>query len=917
MQERLVLVDGSYYLHRAYHAMTGLSSPDGHPTSVVYGVVNMLRNLHQHSKPDLFGIVFDAPGKTFRHEMFPPYKSNRPPMPEDLACQIDILFAFLKAFGYPILQVTNVEADDVLGTLSMRAVDAGCTVLIATGDKDLAQLVRPEIELLDSMRDVRMDNSFVKKKFGVHPHQIPEYLALCGDASDNIPGIPGVGPKTAAKWINQFGGIAKLVENAPKIKGKVGENLRSSISVLPLYRRLTTIHTDVETGCSVHKLRNRPPNLVVLADLCKTYNFRSLMRELHLSQKTEEYTSKNIIRHGLILDEKLLKEWLEVAIKARFLAFFIVPNPKVSSRVPSVETQETSHKAPLPIVGIAIATKNRKAAYIPISHDYPGVPRQLSSPHVIAAFVRVLEDPSILKVTHDSKTIYKCFWRAGYPIKAKMEDCMLQSYALDPQRRVHTLTALMNQYCPQTQLNDTWALPKDASNTNIQPFARALVDAASIYAQCAIDCCNLYFTLQNKLQEQNTTNESGPDHVYLKIEAPLAYVLARIEQKGVYIHSNMLREQSRHLGENIHRITEEIYQRAGKLFNIDSPLQIQEILFEDCKLPVLKKTPKGKPSTDEKSLQQLAKYDPLPAMILEHRLWRKLKTTYTDKLPRMVNPQTGRVHTTYHQALTVTGRLSSSDPNLQNIPVRSDEGKKIREAFVAPEGYCLISADYSQIEMRIMAHLSQDQRLIDVFQNDGDIHLGTASEVFALPLNEITQKQRRIAKATNFGLIYGISPFGLAKQLDIPYPQAKSYLENFFSRYPAVARYMQHAKDFAKEHGYAQTMFGRRTPLPEIQKKKYTLRSAAQRNAINCPIQGSAADIIKISMRQLHVWLEENDCDASIILQVHDELVIEASLFCAEEVKQRCCEIMRNVTKLKVPLKVCAGIGKNWQESHA
>ena len=912
MPEKLVLVDGSSYLHRAYNALPELTGPAGQPTGAVYGVVNMLRSLLRQEKPDRFAVIFDARGKTFRHEMFPDYKAHRPPTPPDLRAQVDALFRVIKAFGYPLLQVGGVEADDVIGTLAHRGAQHGFAVVISTCDKDMTQLLAERITMTDTMKGEKVDAAAVMKKFGVAPGQVADFLALTGDTSDNIPGVRGVGPKTAAKWLAEYGTLDGVIENADKVKGKAGETLRATAPTLPLYLELTTIRRDVELDTEPDALTMRDPDTDALRALYEEFGFTSWLRNLghpaaaadgdgavgSTADTAAAATAEPAAAHPgyrLILTRETLQEWLDKLQAADDFAF-------------DTETTGLDYMH-AEIVGLSFAVGEGEAAYLPLAHDYDGAPAQLPREETLGQLRPLLESASHGKIGHNLKYDREVLVNHGIRLDGIRHDSMLESYVYNSVAARHDLAGLCEKY-----LGVRATRYEDIAGKGVKqkPFNRVALRTACDYAAADADLSlRLHRFLQPRLER-----ESGPASVYRDIEMPLLPVLADIERKGVLIAPEPLKRQSAELSDGMEEISRQAFELAGREFNMDSPKQIQEILFEEAGLPVTRKTPKGQPSTAEDVLQELAVDYELPRAILEFRSLSKLKSTYTDKLPAMTDAASGRVHTCYHQAVTATGRLSSSDPNLQNIPVRTAQGRRIRRAFIAPDGCQLIAADYSQIEMRIMAHLSRDKNLLKVFERGGDIHTATAAEVFSVKPDKVAPDQRRIAKAINFGLIYGMSAFGLAKQLGLARGAAQEYVNAYFARYPGVESYMERTRKEARERGYVETIFGRRLYLPEINAKNVHRRRYAERTAINAPMQGSAADIIKRAMTDLHAWLKRKGAGAAIIMQVHDELVLEAAQDRVEEVITQCRKRMSAAADLAVPLTVDAAAADNWDEAH-
>lgn len=900
-QRPLILVDGSSYLYRAFHGMPNFSNSRGLPTGAVYGVVNMLRSLIQQYQPTHIGVVFDAKGKTFRDDLFSDYKAHRPPMPDELRQQIEPLYQIIEALGLPLISVTGVEADDVIGTLSIQAVKAGHQVLISTGDKDIAQLVNDDVTLINTMNNSLLDPQGVIDKFGVPAERIIDYLALMGDTSDNIPGIPKVGPKTAVKWLNQYDTLDEVVAHADEIKGKVGENLRANLEQLALSRELVTIKCDVKDESlttEIDDLKPARPDTEQLKQLYSEYEFKNWLRELlHNDQSATDapaVTTEAEPEYEMITEQAQLDEWLERLRQAELFAF-------------DTETTSLNYMDAL-IVGLSFAVKRGEAAYLPLAHNYPGAPSQLDRDAVLAQFRPILEDPQQLKVGQNLKYDRSVLANHGIDLQGIAHDTMLESYVLDSTATRHNMDALALKYLGRKTTKYEEVAGKGAKQIC---FNQVSVEVATPYAaEDAEVTLALHETLLPQLEER------GLLKLYNELEIPLLSVISTIERTGVLIDSAMLLHQGQELAAKLTEIQKEAFAEAGEEFNLSSPKQIQAILFDKLELPILKKTPKGQPSTAEEVLQELALDYPLPELILKYRSLAKLKSTYTDKLPNMVNMTTGRIHTSYHQAVAATGRLSSSDPNLQNIPIRSPEGRRIRQAFIAPEGSVILAADYSQIELRIMAHLSGDEGLLSAFAAGEDIHRATAAEVFEIPKDEVTTEQRRSAKAINFGLIYGMSAFGLAKQLSIGRAEAQNYIDLYFTRYPGVKDYMEQTKEQAKAQGYVETLFGRRLYLPDINASNGQRRQYAERTAINAPMQGTAADIIKRAMLAVDRWIQSEGQGVKMIMQVHDELVFEVTNEQIKTVRSKVIELMESAAELRVPLLVEADVGKNWDEAH-
>jgi DNA polymerase-1 len=921
-RKRLILVDGSSFLFRAYHAVPPLTNAKGEPTNAIYGVTNMLRKLIADYHSDYITVVFDAPGKTFRNELYDQYKAHRPPMPDDLRVQIAPLHSVLKAMGLPLIIESGVEADDVLGALAQHAEQQGYDVIISTGDKDMAQLVNEHIILENTMSNTRLDVQGVFDKFGVRPDQIIDYLALIGDTVDNIPGVPKVGPKTAAKWLAQYETLENLVAHANEITGKIGENLRASLDQLPLSKQLTTIKCDLDLPYSIEDLKQQPMDKAELQSLLAELGFSSWLKTLEASSQISTGALTAPVQAGsnpstidataavapnialplastrsyeTILTELQFDDWLAQLNQAELFAF---------------DTETTSlDYSKANIVGVSFAINPGRAAYVPLAHDYPCVPDQLDRTDVLAKLKPLLENPHKLKLGQNLKYDTHVLANHGIALQGIAHDTMLESYVLNSTATKHNMDDLAKVYLGVETIHYEDVAGKGAKQIGFQEVS--IEQAAPYAAEDADITLQLHQVLSAKLAQQPSLQK-----LYAEMEVPLISVLARIENNGVLIDAAMLAQQSLELSSQIISLEQHAHDLAGQTFNLGSPKQIQDILYDQQKLPVLKKTPKGQPSTEESVLQELALDYPLPKLILEYRSLSKLKSTYTDKLPQQIDRQTGRVHTSYHQAVAATGRLSSSDPNLQNIPIRSEEGRKIRQAFIAPEGKKIVAADYSQIELRIMAHLSADDGLLTAFTQGQDVHRATAAEVFGVSPEQVTTDLRRSAKAINFGLIYGMSAFGLAQQLGLSRSQAQSYIDLYFSRYPGVKNYMDNIREQAREQGYVETLFGRRLYLPEINSRNAARRQYAERTAINAPMQGTAADIIKRAMLATDQWLYLEKPDAKMIMQVHDELVFEIS----EDQVDSCSAIIRTLmcaaADLAVPLVVDIGTGKNWDEAH-
>ena len=889
----LVLIDGSSYLYRAFYALPGLTAPSGQPTGAIYGVLMMLHKLIKDERPNLLGIVFDAPGKTFRHELFPEYKANRARTPEDLIIQIEPLLAAIENLGLPLIRVNGVEADDVIGTLAKEAEQRGMNTLIATSDKDFTQLVSDKITLLDTMKNRLTDRSGVIEKFGLPPEQIIDFLTLSGDASDNIPGVPTVGPKTAVKWLQQYSSLAGVIEHAEEISGKVGEALRKSIPRLNLYQQLATIDCSLELDCTVDDLVIRESKDDELFAQFKNLGLHALIKQFSIEEPITKIR-RDTVYQG-ILTNKEFEALLDRLSRAE---------------VTAIDTETTSlNYMQAEIVGISVAIVSNEAYYIPLMHEYDGVPNQLDREYVLQKLKPWLEDKEAKKIGHNLKYDSHIFANHGIELNGTDFDSMLESYVLNSTATRHNLNAVAKRYLNLDTTSYEDVAGKGAKQIGFNQVN--LEDAIHYAAEDADVSFQLHQTLHPKLMEINSLAK-----LYTDIEAPLLKVLQTIERNGVLIDESMLQKQSDQFAITLKELESKAHSLAGAEFNLNSPKQLQEILYDKLSLPILKKTPKGQPSTAESVLQRLAEDFPIVQTILNYRTTAKLKTTYTDKLPLMINQDTGRVHTSYHQAVTATGRLSSSDPNLQNIPIRTAEGRRIRQAFIAPNGFQILAADYSQIELRIMAHNSQDPGLLDAFQAGLDIHQATAAEIFAVDLQSVSAEQRRSAKAINFGLIYGMSAFGLTRQLGITRGDAQEYIELYFARYPKVKEYMDAIRNQARESGFVETVFGRRLYLPDIDSRNYQRRQYAERSAINAPMQGTAADIIKKAMIDLQQRLVAESINAKIIMQVHDELVLEVEDSSVGAVSELVTEAMGKAADLDVALKVDLGVGENWDQAH-
>lgn len=901
MNNSLVLVDGSAYLYRAFHALPPLTNARNEPSGAIYGVGNMLRRLLDQHQPRLAAVVFDAPGKTFRDALYPEYKANRPPMPEELRAQLGPLKELVEILGFPLLEIAGVEADDVIGTLATLAQDTNLDVLISTSDKDLAQLVNQQITLVNTMSNSILDPAGVVAKFGVSPAQIIDYLALVGDSVDNIPGVPKCGPKTAAKWLATYQDLDTLITRASEITGKVGQYLRDSLPALPLSRALATIKTDVQLGVTLDDLELQTLDFSRLKTFAQHWDFKSWLDSDQLRAASPASISADAaagqpqIDYEIVTSEQQLLGWVERLKQAEYFAF---------------DTETTSlNYMQAEIVGVSFAIVAGAAAYVPVAHDYPGAPPQLARDRVLDALKDLLEDPKVNKIGQNLKYDRHVLANYGINLNGIEHDTMLQSYVWDSTATRHDMDSLAKHY-----LNCTTVHFEDIAGKGAKQLTFNQIEIAPA-AHYAAEDADITLQLHQRLWPQLQT-ESELARLYQEIEVPLIPILGDMERTGVMIDSERLRNFSKELTKRLVETEQRAYAQAGGVFNLGSPKQIQEILYQRLELPILKKTPKGQPSTAEDVLQDLAHDYPLPAIILEYRGLAKLKSTYVDKLPEMVNIETGRVHSSFHQAVASTGRLSSSDPNLQNIPVRTEDGRKIRQAFVAPPGRRILAADYSQIELRIMAHLSKDDGLLAAFAAGADVHRATAAEVFATPLGQVSSEQRRSAKAINFGLIYGMSAFGLARQLNIGRAEAQQYVNLYFERYPGVKRYMDETRAIAHQRGYVETIFGRRLYLPEINSRNAQRRAYAERTAINAPMQGSAADIIKRAMLSVSQWLNQADRGAHLVMQVHDELVFEVKTELITTVKQEVIRCMTKAADLNVPLVVDAHDGNNWDEAH-
>lgn len=904
-QPSLILVDGSSFLYRAFHALPPLNTSKGQPTGAILGVTNMLRRLVANYPNSHIGVVFDAPGRTFRDDLFEAYKSHRPKMPDDLRCQIEPLHAVIRAMGLPVLIEAGVEADDVIGTLAVEAFKIGFQVIISTGDKDMAQLVNEGITLENTMFNIRLDRQGVIDKFGVPPERIIDYLALVGDTSDNIPGVPKVGPKTAAKWLQEYGSLDHLITKAEEIGGKVGESFRESLFQIPLSRELATIKCDLQLPLTPNQLTLSPVDEETLREWLSRLEFTSWLRQLgspHSPPQKEPTDEASPTRqppqaadYETIFTEEALDLWIE-RIKAHGLFAF------------DTETTSLDYMT-AELVGVSFAVEAGAAAYVPLAHEDPNAPKQLDASMVLKKLKPLLEDPALGKIGQNLKYDAHVLENLGITLQGIRFDTMLESYVLDSTASRHDMDSLAAHYLDTQTISYEDVAGKGAKQI---PFAAVSIETASRYAA---EDADITLRLHDHLWPRLKTSE-GLRGVFETLEMPLVQILKKIERTGVLIDVNLLSIQSGELLSRMAEVETEAHRLAGSPFNLGSPKQIQTILYDQLSLPVLKKTPKGQPSTDESVLQELAEAYDLPRLILDHRTLSKLRSTYTEKLPQQINETTGRVHTSYHQAVTATGRLSSSDPNLQNIPVRRPEGRRIRKAFIAPPGCLILAADYSQIELRIMAHFSGDDSLLQAFSRNADVHRHTAAEVFGIKEDAVTQDQRRSAKAINFGLIYGMSAFGLAKQLGIDRSLAQRYIDTYFERYPGVRRFMEQSRESARQLGYVETLMGRRLHVSDINSSNGQRRQYAERAAINAPMQGTAADIIKAAMIAVDAWITASGAPLRMIMQVHDELVFEVTEGYEDDAQRHLRPLMMNAATLAVPLVVEIGVGSNWDEAH-
>jgi DNA polymerase I len=896
----LFIVDGSGYLFRAFHAMPYLSASNGEPTAAVYGMANMLRHLLSTYQPEYMAVVFDAESDNFRHQLYPLYKATRPPKPSDLAVQEEVIHTLVEALGIPHLIINGVEADDVIATLTRQALQQGFEVKIFTSDKDFAQLVQADVTLYNTMNHTCLDEAGVFAKFAVTPAQIVDYLALMGDNIDNVPGVNKVGPKTAAKWLAQYGTLENLCAHAHEIKGAVGENLRAALDKLPLSKALVTLKNDVLLPLGIHDLKRLSPNKTQLRQLYTRLNFKTWLTELNQDSKGDDtVVSSDTPAAGdyySIVTVAELDQWLQRLRAAALFAF--------DTESTSVDYRQAE------IVGVSFCCESGQAAYVPMAHTALAAPQQLARETVLAALKPLLEDDSILKIGQNIKYDAHLLRHYGIELRGMAFDTMLESYVLDSTASRHNMDDLARHYLGYH--TTTYA---DVTGTGKKqlPFAQVPLQQATAYAAEDADITlRLHQYLWPRLQAQPRLQ-----HIFVDMEMPLLPVLLEMEQHGVKIDADLLHAHSHELAHKLYELEQQAYEVAGQRFNLASPKQLQDILFDKLAIPVKSKTPKGQASTAEAVLQELAEEYELPRLIMEHRSLSKLKSTYTDRLPQQIDPHSGRVHTSYHQAVAQTGRLSSAEPNLQNIPIRTAEGRRIRQAFIAAPGYVLLAADYSQIELRIMAHLSADTALLSAFTAGEDIHRHTAAEVFNTPLAQVTPEQRRSAKAINFGLIYGMSAFGLAKQLNISRNLAQEYIDHYFARYPKVKTYMEYTRQCAIEQGYVETVFGRRLYVPDINSRNNQRRQYAERTAINAPMQGSAADIIKYAMITIQRWIHTSGLDVKMLMQVHDELVFEIASSDLESAHHTILTQMRTAATLSIPLEVESGIGANWNEAHS
>lgn len=895
--QKVILVDGSSYLFRAFHAIREMNTSSGFPTNAIRGVISMIRKLQKDYSDSKIVVIFDAKGKTFRNDLYSEYKANRPPMPDDLRVQIQPIHDIIQAMGLPLLVIDGVEADDVIGTLALEASQKGIETIISTGDKDMAQLVTDHVTLMNTMTDTFMDVPGVSEKFGVRPDQIIDYLALMGDKVDNIPGVEKCGPKTAVKWLDAYGTLKGVMENADQVKGKVGENLRSALEQLPLSYELATIKCDVELEMNLEDIQVKPVDNALLLQYFTEYEFKTWSKELSTGKSEAIKPVKASVDRNLytiLSTEEALINYIKILKAAPYFAF-------------DTETTSLNYMQAC-IVGVSFSTGQNEAVYIPLAHDYLDAPEQLDRSWALEQLKPILEDESVLKVGQNLK--YDAHVLANHDIQLRgiAHDTMLESYVLNSTSSKHNMDALAKEHLDHDCISFESLAGKGAKQLT---FNQIEVEQA---AQYAAEDADITLRLHEVLKQKLIDSESLLP-LYEEIELPLVQVLTYMEQQGAYVNATKLHQQSEDIKQRLADLEKQAFDLAGEEFNLNSPKQLQTIFFEKLELPIIKKTPKGQPSTAEEVLVELSLNYDLPKVILEHRGLAKLKNTYTDKLPQMIHPATGRVHTSYQQAVTATGRLSSTDPNLQNIPIRNEEGRKIRQAFEAPAGSIMVAADYSQIELRIMAHLSGDKGLLDAFAQGKDIHKATAAEIMGVDESDVTSEQRRHAKAVNFGLIYGMSAFGLARQIGVGRKEAQEYIDIYFERYPGVRDYMERTRDVAAKQGYVETLFGRRLHLPEINSSNGMRRQAAERTAINAPMQGTAADIIKRAMVKMYDWVSQ-ETDIKMIMQVHDELIFEVPEDKLEESCAQIKTIMEAAAELDVPLVVDVGHGANWDEAH-
>jgi len=900
----LLLIDGSSYLYRAFHAMPDFRNKEGFPTGAIYGVLNMLQNTYKKYESTYSVCVFDAKGKTFRNDIFKDYKANRPKMPEDLSIQIEPLHKAINAMGWPILIKEGVEADDVIGTLAKKANEENISVTISTGDKDLAQLVNKKTSLVNTMTNEHLDIDGVKNKFGVSPSLIIDYLTIIGDKADNIPGVEKAGPKTALKWLKEFSSLDNIIKNSDQITGAVGENLKKSLEWLPIAKDLISVRSELDINVSWDQFKKLPEDKNSLKKMYQEFNFSSWLKKLDDKKITPpskdaekndyaKFDSKK--KYTLIQNIMDLEVWVSEIKKKKIFA--------IDTETTSLEVMNAK------LVGISMSLKKGEAAYIPINHMDAAEGEQINENQIVKLLKPLLEDNSIIKIGQNIKYDAHIFLNLGIKMRGINEDTMLMSYVIDSNQS-HGMNKLSQKYLSHDCISYESLVGSGVNQLSFDQIN--ITDALSYAAEDADVTFQLYHVLRDQLKKDKKLLD-----IYEKFEIPSMKALIEIERNGVLIDGHLLNQQSQKIGEELISIENKSYELAGQPFNLASPKQLREILFEKLKIKPLKKTPTGTPSTSEEVLQELAKDYPLPKILLEYRTLAKLKSTYTDKLPLMINQTTGRIHTSYNQAVAVTGRLASSDPNLQNIPIKSPEGRKIREAFIAKPEFSIISADYSQIELRILAHLSKDTGLIEAFKNNKDIHTITASEIFNTKINKITPEQRRYAKIINFGLIYGMGAFGLARNLNITRGDAQNYIQEYFNKYPTVLQYMEESKQFAREHGYVETYFGRRLWLPEINSSNGLRKAGAERAAINAPMQGTAADLIKLAMIQVQQWINDNsNLKGQVIMQVHDELVFEVPNDEVDKFIKEIPQIMQNVAKLDIPLLVEINAGENWEKAH-